>query len=245
MVNGTRPARIRQPRLADMVASVLRERIVSGELADGEIIGPQDDLLAEFGVSKPSMREALRILESEGLITVLRGNKGGAVVHVPRTETAAQAIDLVLRSRQSAPDDIAVALVRLEPVCAGLCAERPDRTTSVIPALEAAQRDVEANLDDLIGFVRAAREFHAQLVFGCGNAAMAVAVGALERLWTTAEQEWAGAAAGRGEFPGLDQRSDGVRAHHRLIKLIADGDAAGAERAARRHLTAAQCHVLN
>ncbi|TDD88871.1 FadR family transcriptional regulator [Actinomadura darangshiensis] len=243
-MEGTRPARIRQPRLADMVASVLRERIVSGELADGELIGPQDDLLAEFGVSKPSMREALRILESEGLITVLRGNKGGAIVHVPRTETAAQAIDLVLRTQQSAPDDIAVALVRLEPLCAGLCAERPDRESGVVPALEAAQRKAEESVDDPLGFVRAAREFHAQLVFCCGNAAMAVAVGALERLWTTAEQEWAGGAAGRGDFPGLDQRSDGVRAHRRLIKLIAAGDAAGAERAARRHLTAAQCHVL-
>ncbi|TDC80564.1 FCD domain-containing protein [Actinomadura sp. 7K507] len=243
-MEGTRPARIRQPRLADMVASVLRERIVNGELADGEIIGPQDDLLAEFGVSKPSMREALRILESEGLITVQRGNKGGAIVHVPRTETAAQAIGLVLRTRHSVPNDIAVALVRLEPVCAGLCAERPDRASTVVPALEAAQRDVEAHLDDPLGFTRAARGFHAQLVFGCGNAAMAVAVGALERLWTTAEEEWAGGAAGRGEFPGVDQRSQGMTAHRRLIKLIADGDAPGAERAARRHLTAAQCHVL-
>ncbi|MFF5257782.1 FadR/GntR family transcriptional regulator [Actinomadura viridis] len=228
-----------------MVASVLRERIVSGELADGEIIGPQDDLLTEFGVSKPPMREALRILESEGLITVLRGNKGGAIVHVPRTETAAQAIDLVLRSRQADPADIATALVRLEPVCAGLCAERPDRRDNVVPALEAAQRDVEEHLDDPFGFIRAAREFHAQLVFGCGNDAMAVAVGALERLWTAAEREWAGGAAGRGEFPGLDQRSQGVKAHRRLVELIAAGDAAGAERAARRHLSAAQCHVLD
>ncbi|WP_216858260.1 FadR/GntR family transcriptional regulator [Actinomadura verrucosospora] len=243
-MEGTRDTRIRQPRLATMVASLLRERIVTGRLADGEVIGPQDDLLTEFRVSKPTLREALRILESEGLITVLRGNKGGAVVHTPRTETAAQAIDLVLRSRQSAPEDVAVALARLEPVCAGLCAERPDRATGVLPALETAQRAVEDHLEDPLGFVRAARDFHAQLVFTCGNAAMAVAVGALERLWSAAEQDWAGGAAGRGEFPGIDRRAEGVKAHRRLIKLIAAGDAAGAERAAHRHLAAAQCHVL-
>lgn len=228
-----------------MVASVLRERIVSGELADGEAIGPQDDLLVEFGVSKPSMREALRILESEGLITVLRGNKGGAIVHTPRAETAAQAIDLVLRARQVRPADIADALVRLEPVCAGLCAERDDRATTVVPDLESAHREVEEKLDDPLGFVRASRDFHTALVLNCGNAAMTVTVGALEGLWTNAEQSWAGGAAGRGDFPGLDRRSEGVRAHRRLIELIAAGDPTGAENAARRHLTAAQCHVLN
>ena len=84
-----RRAQLRQPRLADMVASVLRERIVNGELADGDLLPKQDELLEEFRISRPSLREALRILESEGLLTVRRGNVGGSVVEAPNAESSA------------------------------------------------------------------------------------------------------------------------------------------------------------
>ncbi|HRE03853.1 MAG TPA: GntR family transcriptional regulator, partial [Ilumatobacteraceae bacterium] len=74
-MSSTSPAKmhLRQPRLAEMVADVLRQRILSGELGDGSIIGKQEELIEEFNVSKPSIREALRILETEGLISVQRG----------------------------------------------------------------------------------------------------------------------------------------------------------------------------
>ena len=58
--------RLRQPRLAEMVAEGLRERILSGELADGSMLPKQDDLLAEFRVSPPSIREALRVWRPRG-----------------------------------------------------------------------------------------------------------------------------------------------------------------------------------
>ena len=90
---------LRQPRLAEMVADGLRERILSGELGDGDMLPKQDDLLAEFRVSPPSIREALRILETEGLITVQRGNVGGAIVHRPKPATAAYMLGLVMQSR--------------------------------------------------------------------------------------------------------------------------------------------------
>src|SRR3954462_298831 len=87
-------AKLRQPRVAEMLADVLRDRILSGELADGDLLPKQDDLLEEFGTSKASAREAFRILETEGLVTVLRGNVGGAVVHRPKPETAAYMLGL-------------------------------------------------------------------------------------------------------------------------------------------------------
>src|SRR4051794_13103182 len=90
---------LRQPRLAEMVAAVLRDRIVSGELEDGAMLPKQEDLLAEFRISPPPMREALRILETEGLITVRRGNTGGAIVHRPQPGKAAYMMGLVLQSR--------------------------------------------------------------------------------------------------------------------------------------------------
>src|SRR4029079_12199745 len=57
---------LRQPRLAELVAAALRSRILSGRLPDGSMLPKQEELIEEFKVSKPSMREALRILETEG-----------------------------------------------------------------------------------------------------------------------------------------------------------------------------------
>src|SRR5512141_1942510 len=71
----------KQPRLAEMIANDLRNRILNGEIADGEMLPRQEELLEAFRVSMPSLRGALQILETERLITVLRGSVGGAVVH--------------------------------------------------------------------------------------------------------------------------------------------------------------------
>src|ERR1700752_690739 len=96
----TRPSlRIRQPRVAEIVASRLRDDILSGRLKEGDVLPSQEALLGEFGVSPPAVREAIHILESDGLISVRRGNVGGAVVHRPRPERTAQLISIVLQAR--------------------------------------------------------------------------------------------------------------------------------------------------
>src|SRR5438093_737215 len=110
--NGRPDARVqlRQPRLAEIVADVLRSRILRSAAAGGDMLATQDNLLVEFGVSKPSMREALRILETEGLIRIQRGKKGGAVVRIPDTGNAAYMLALVLQSRSVRLDDVGAAL---------------------------------------------------------------------------------------------------------------------------------------
>ena len=76
-----RRSRVQQFRIAESVAGELRARILA---SDGDYGFPtQDQLVTEFGVSYPSIREALRILETEGLVTVRRGKVGGAEVHRP------------------------------------------------------------------------------------------------------------------------------------------------------------------
>ena len=118
---------VQVPRAADLVAERIRELIVTGQLADGERLPSLDGLLAEFGISGPTMREALRMLESEGLITVQRGKVGGAIVHRPSYTDAATTMALVLRSRDTEIADVARSLAVLERQCAVLCARRADR----------------------------------------------------------------------------------------------------------------------
>ncbi len=239
-------AKLRQPRVAEMLADILRERIVSGVLADGALLPKQDDLLAEFRTSKASAREAFRILETEGLVTVLRGNVGGAVVHRPTQETAAYMLSLVLQSRKVMLADVGAALQYLEPLCAALCAGREDRATEVLPRLAAAhQRLVDAvDRDDETAAVPASRAFHEELVRCSGNETMILLAGTLESLWSAHEESWSVTANEQGSFPGPLLRKRALHEHEQLIEAIAEGDIDRAARTARKHLATAQQYPL-
>jgi len=240
------PARMQlhQPRLAEMVAGVLRERILDGSLQDGDSLPRQEDLLDEFRVSRPSLREALRILEAEGLITVRRGNRGGAIVHAPQAENAGYTIGLVLKAQQVPLSDLGAALGRLEPLCAALCAARKDRKRAVLPRLRAAHEATAGAVDDDLEFTRLARRFHEVLVDTCGNETLKLVVGALETVWSGQEEEWAKRASAAGGFPGRERRLEGLKAHERLIELIAAGDEVAVASVAMRHLEATQRYAL-
>src|SRR3954466_6326180 len=154
--NGRTPLnrQLRQPRLAEMVAEALRDRILSGALEDGSMLPKQDELLVEFGVSQPPLREALRILETEGLITVQRGNVGGAVVHRPQPAKAAYMLGMVLQSRHATLGDVLSAMVGFERACAAPCAARRDREREVLPRLRAILDDAKAAVDDAEDYAR-------------------------------------------------------------------------------------------
>src|SRR6202042_1565536 len=125
----------------------LRDDILTGRLKEGDSLPSHEGLFTEFQVSMPAVREAMRILETEGLVTVRRGNVGGAVVHLPTAEGTARMISMVLQARGASPGDVSGALSHIEPVCSGMCAEREDRAAEVVPALRdvisAQQTDFE------------------------------------------------------------------------------------------------------
>ncbi len=220
-----------------MVADVLRKRIVSGELADNATLPKQEELIEEFNVSKPSVREALRILETEGLITVLRGNTGGAVVHVPQSGTAAYMLGLVLQAKHVKLRDLGAALKHIEPLCTSLCAMREDRAEHVVPRLrELHQAAIALRDTDPVGFTDAMREFHEEMVALCGNETMIQLVGALESLWTAHERQWARQRTQEGSFPNRPVRSTSLKIHAKMIDLIEQGKADAAEKLARQHL---------
>jgi DNA-binding FadR family transcriptional regulator len=226
---------LRQPRLAELVAGALRDRILSGELADGALLPKQEELLAEFGVSLPPIREALRILETEGLITVQRGNVGGAVVHRPQPAKAAYMLGMVLQSRRATLGDVLAAMVAFEPACAAACAARADRDLTVLPQLRAVLDEAKAAVDDAEEYTHLARRFHVELVAACGNPAMSQVVGALEALWTAHVDERARTRADLGAFADPAARRTTMAEHEKLYRAIERGDTAAAERLAKDH----------
>lgn len=218
-----------------MVAGALRERILSGALPDGAMLPKQEELLAEFGISMPPIREALRILESEGLITVKRGNVGGAVVHRPTEAAAASMFAMLLQSRGATLEQLVGAMAAVEPVCVAAAAGRADRERAVLPVLRATLDDALAAIDDAETYTGLARRFHIELVATCGNTAMELLVGVLESVWTAQVDVLARHTARLGTFADLAARRTSAREHERIYAAIAKGDGRAAEKAARAH----------
>src|SRR5215211_2640312 len=113
------------------IADDIRALIVSGELSEGDSLGHEPDLVERFGVSRPSLREALRILEAEGLITVVRGMLGGIVVHEPDERMTARTAALVLQARNVSLADVYEARTLLEPTAVRIIAAMRSRHAAV------------------------------------------------------------------------------------------------------------------
>src|ERR1700743_3844476 len=88
---------VRAPKTGELVATHLRRQIVRGELRPGETLPLESPLMEQHGVSRPTLREAFRILESETLISVRSGGHGGALVVAPEVSVAADRVGLLLQ----------------------------------------------------------------------------------------------------------------------------------------------------
>lgn len=209
-------------RIGERIASDLRKRIVDGALSDGARLPKEDTLRRAFGVGKPAIREALRILETEGLITVQRGNRGGAIVRAPTSSGIAYSLGMVLTAEAVQARDLAMTVREIELLCAGLCAQRSDRATTVVPRLRAIQERSERDID---GESRAVlREFHEELARSCGRRTLTILAGSLETLWTghvRAETTGLPMPTATGRGPG---RTGSLEEHSLIIDAIEVGD---------------------
>jgi DNA-binding FadR family transcriptional regulator len=242
---------LRQPRLAEIVAASLRDEILTGKLKEGDSLPSQEGLFTEYQVSLPAVREAMRILETEGLVTVRRGNVGGAVVHLPTAERTARMISMVLQARAASPADVSGALTHIEPVCAGMCAARDDRATEVVPALREAIAAQQAEFEDATRYNLNARRFHETLVQRCGNETMTLVIGALETIWSAHEVSvWDEATADGADIEDADSpmarrtRRAALRDHEKLLAAIEAGNRDRAVSIASAHLAATRASTL-
>ncbi|HVU72967.1 MAG TPA: FCD domain-containing protein [Mycobacteriales bacterium] len=236
MPRSGRPVRV--PKTAELVAAQLRRRIIKGELSEGEALPPEAVLMEQFGVSRPTLREAFRVLEAEALITVRRGVHGGARVHAPDGDVAARYAGLVLEHRGTTLEDVYRASAMIEPPCAALLART--RTKSDLKRL----REVLARADDLDAdpfvLLEAQQAFHHAMVELARNQTMTVITGMLRHIIDLANEDFVTSAS-----PKLPQRRAAAKSqqtHAQLIDLIEAGDAEGAADLWRRHLEAQGDH---
>ncbi len=221
---------IRVPKAAELVAAHLRRQIVRGELCEGDALAPEAELMRQFGVSRPTLREAVRILESESLISVTRGARGGARVHMPDVSVATRYIGLLLQTSATTLADVHLARTIIEPAAVRLLAE--DVSEDAISLLRECIEEERAALGSPRAFGIQGARFHRLITEQTGNKSLALLAGVLHDVF---EMHISSAAESAG-MASTAQMRRGIRAQEKLLGLIAEGKAQEAEYFWRIHL---------
>jgi DNA-binding FadR family transcriptional regulator len=233
-----RSGSVRVPKAAELVAADLRRQIIRTTLQVGDPLPSEAALMEIYDVSRPTLREALRILENEGLISVKRGAHGGARVQFPDVTVAARYAALLLQIRNTPVEDVFQARRILEPAAVRMLAERRGR--SALKTLRKKHEAEELLVDDPDRFATSASEFHQMLVDLAGNNTLAVFTGMLfEIVDKVSHGTVAAAPEHRHEFTHV-----GAEHHGHVIELIAAGAADEAEAFWQFHIDGAAERTL-
>jgi DNA-binding FadR family transcriptional regulator len=223
-IDAEQPEDIGAPKAAEVVASQLRRQIITGKLREGAALPSEAELLSRLGVSRPTLRAAFRILESEHLVTMRRGSRGGAWVSAPTTDVVARRAGVYLQYHGTKLDDVHRARGMIEPPAAAILASR--RAASDVVALEAILAEEEAALDDRDALREVGERFHSTLVQLAGNQTLIVFSAMLHGVIDAHTARYQSSQRDRGERRhGADMHGE----HKRLVELVKAGKVREAE----------------
>lgn len=114
----------KQNRMFQDVVDQIQEAILQGKLTPGSRLPAERELTDIFKASRGTLREALRVLEQKGLISIKTGVKGGAVVNQPTTHPISESLDLLIRYQRVLLRDLAEFREGVEGIVAALAAKR-------------------------------------------------------------------------------------------------------------------------
>lgn len=238
---------VRAPKTAELIATQMRRLIVQGDLKPGQTLPPESQLMEQFGVSRPTLREAFRILETETLISVRRGSRGGAQVMAPDPSVAARSVGLLLQIQGTTIDDVYEARMVAEPACAHMLAKRRTKQDiadlmAVIEELESAVDSRDNSVPDPVLWSRLTYRFHELIMQRSGNKTLAVQGAVLQDIVATHLELRVSRNFDETESPERFQRA--IKGYKKLVALVADRSADAAERHWRRHMEAAATFLL-
>ncbi|MEK1906222.1 MAG: GntR family transcriptional regulator, partial [Pseudomonas sp.] len=175
---------LRLPKLSHMVAGRLRDQIASGNLKAGSMLQPESKLLEIFSVSRPTLREALRILEAEGLISIGRGMRSGATILGPSIQKVAQYANFMLAADGVTMRDLHQARMFFEPGVIRSLKGRGVELKSAIEQLRTCVTELEEALQDkqYVDVVTGTNRFHELLAKASGNKTIAMLLSVLQSI---------------------------------------------------------------
>jgi DNA-binding FadR family transcriptional regulator len=219
--------RLRRPKMSVLVAEAIGDEIFRRGLEPGEMLPNEAQMMEDFGVGRGTLREALRLLEAQGLVHVRTGPAGGPVVQRPEVDQVAHLLSIMLRGWGVSFEEILDAREIYEPSVAAMAAVTS--TDEDLAHIQEAQDDLVRAFDDEDAFLAANRDFHAAIATGSGNRL-------LRAFWAAIS------AISDGHETGIHYdaraRKGIVEAHRRIHESIIARDADGARDAMSDHLRA-------
>lgn len=217
------------PKSCDVLAERLRGQILLGRYAPGDPLPTERDLAVETGLSRGSIREALRILEAQGLVRTRTGRHGGSIVCRPTDDQLGSHIDLYAKARGVSVQALAEARLAIEPMVAYLAAQR--RTDADLAELHR----LVGRLEKLTGgrpgrFLEENLAWHHALAVASHNDLLRTFAASVSRLMDEASRV--------RNFVTRDVRVIVIRSHRRILQAIDAGDAEAARRRSARAIDA-------
>src|SRR5499425_2986 len=222
---------IKSTRIYEEIVRQVKQLIAEGRLKTGDRLPPERELAEKFVVSRTSVREALRALESLGLIEIRPGE--GTFVRQVSVDALVGPLALMMTSQREAIGELFEARRVLEPAIAALAASRatPDEVQEMERILENQAREVAAGRTGLAEDAA----FHTAVGAAAHNHAITRIVHAIMDLLTQSREESL-------NTPGRPTRSH--QDHRRILQSIARRNSSAARQAMLDHLVAVEALVL-
>lgn len=231
---------VRPTKMAELVATRIRRMIVREELKEGDWLPTEIDLMDRFGVSRPTLREAFRLLEADSLIRIRRGPPGGAQVQLPGPEAAASLFGLILTLGRTTLADVHEARTVIEPPAVRKLAE--DGTDEDHRLLSQQLELINSVSPDADAFALATVRFHQRMVELSGNHTLATVTGVLGEVMS----RHTGRAYDEERAEEMaDNNRSALRAYERVVHLVRERRGAEAEDFWYKHMSAAGAHLLS
>src|SRR5882757_5730980 len=216
------------PKASDVLAEKLRELILSRALAEGTPLPTERELVAQSGLSRTSVREALRVLETEGLVATKAGRNGGSQVRRPGRESISRSFELFVRSHGVRFEALLEAREAIEPAAAGLAAIH--RTDADLAEMTRIHQALDQVSDDVDEHVRLNLQWHRAVMRASRNELLIAFFDAIAQSVHAATES--------RSLNSLEVRREVVRAHGRVLAAVAAQDADAAFRRMQRHVGA-------
>lgn len=245
LIDGDRPntpvgTPLRLPKASELVAAHLRRQIIRGELANGQMLPSEAALIQQFGVSRPTLREALRLLEAESLISIRRGAHGGMRVHPPDGRVAATYTGLMLQYQGTTLEDVYEARLAIElGVIRRLALERTK--SDLVRLRQAAEKELPIS-ESPGSSILEQTIFHSVILEVGRNKTLALFNEMIHEIIDLANYSRATSTDAQEKSKRSLQRA--ARAHIRIVDLIEAKDVSGVVELWTAHLIEAKEYAL-
>ena len=215
------------PKASHLVAQKIRQEILSGNAQEGAPLRSVREMVDRLGVASTTVREALRVLEAEGLVTIKPGPKGGVFVRRPSHESITKQLAFLLQFENTSLSSILEARRLLEPICARLAASRANAHD--MQALEESIDRLEqlSTGRDPFAWVRENAEYHMIVATAARNDVLRIFLTSLRELIHVSTIPVSGLQASRTRT---------IMAHRNILAAIKDHDSDRAEDSMLEHL---------